>query len=1364
MFKNYVTPHCHQSSFDTGSTPKQFIARELELETGYTTVTDHGSLAAAREVFDLAKEKKITPIVGLEAYFRDDDCPILKAEGIQKGVRYRHRETGSVKEADKWEDLDDKEKLAYEPEYGYFNYWKYAHLTMHFLDAEAYETGVRLLSAADLRAERHGSERKPLFGWKELEELGSKNVTFGSGCLIGMVQRHLLGSGKGFTSGNNPLLGFKYYERLRSIVKPGNFFVEAFPHVCTHNWESKVVIEYEDETTETFPEWKSLKTNVGEGIKAKDLAKVFNTRANEHHTLYEVMEQRKWVAREGKAIKEIRHDEGYVQNECRPWTGEDGDVQLGCNKFVMDLAKMHGDPVLISDDSHYAHKDEKIIQNVRLNSGGSWRFYGHHHRQSSQESAAYFLDVMGLNICDIEKFIDNSHAWADRFRGFGFKQRLSLPTSFYEGNTSERFMRLVQKHGRMTWGDQKYVDRLGSEITLLRDNGTVDLLPYFFVAEEVCSEYEKAGLLTGPGRGSAAGLLISYLLGITHVDPLKYGLSQERFLTLDRIKGGKFPDIDQDLPSRDLLVDPETGWLKKRFGDCYAQISTDTKLKLRSSVKDVMRFTTADYEWQKRQRIMNDVEELTKKFLQAPQGIEDHDFVHGYLDADSVMQKGSIEYDKALMEFIRQYPEEWAIVDRCLGLPRQKSRHACGYVICNEPVSNFIPLTSVSDVTVTQYTAKSVEAVGGLKMDYLVVNSLNDIQDCIRLIQERAGTPDGTGFAFPAPGESISVDGRRVPWFRLVPDSKRLYDIWDLPQDQEVFRDICEGRTETVFQFNTDGAKKWLRYFNHVRFTDENGQVHKALDTDEALAAFTALDRPGPLDYYVGADESRDEKGHNMLVEYARRASGEAPTGNLPVLDRLLPETMGVIVYQEQLQSIYQKVGRTDALQADSFRQHISKKQMEKVYKDKAIFMPGALQELDPHIAENLWQSMETFGKYGFNKSHAVCYASKIGYACAWLKHWYPLEWWTAVLRNASKNEVNEDFWPYCGKLVLMPDVAKSGDRFQVEGKRIRAPLNLLGGIGPEAHKQLIAGLPYSSIEDFCQKIQAHRMKNAKPVTKMMKDRKTGLEAPVTRLKPGTSALHRGVVYTLIQSGAMDSLFPPETTILEQLNAYEQALAVATQKKPEKVNYDKYGRISQLVRYQMRKSVLPVYSADLVPMLVDMGVQGIFERPYKTVEGKESMHRYIVYRKQNYRGEVEDIETALSSGQTFHFLNRDEEFPKGGLVAVAGFVKSARKFTYAGGEQGTKSAMEMVIDVEGFDFKLVRWSGKDGRLQSKYTEAALRGAIVLAVATKFDPRKPFAIEDIRIIQDPLSFKSEESSSATTQEKVNAQENPQALAS
>lgn len=655
-FRNFPSAHVHPHSFDSASTPEAFLKRELELQTGYLTVTDHGSLAACRKIYDLAHNAKITPILGIEAYVRDDDCSILKAGGISK---------------------NDKGTFA--------DYQKYYHLTMHFLDQDAYETGVKLLSLADARAERHGSERKPLFNWNDLEELGSKNVTMTSSCLIGMISRHLVQS-------DRPDLALGYFNKLRSIVKPGNFYVELFPHVCDRVWKNGVVIVLGEGTRTIYWDSKKLLTNVGE-ITAIDLVKEFSKKSNEHHFLIGVKERSKYVEFEPKKILSVEKIEDFLPNDCTA-AFPDGDVQKGANKFVLELAEKYKLPILIGDDSHFATPEEKIVQDIRLStySQGNWKFSSSYHRQDSKEAFDYFLQHLDISEATFEKWIDSSHEWAHRFKGFEFKTEISLPTKFYlqpNDSSLEYLFKLIHQTGRYDESNPKYRDRLIAEIKLLKYNGIIDLIPYFFIDEEICRVYEKNGLLTGPGRGcflpdtlvllkdnktkpiqeiqigdivysddnsenavehlwtypideeiiklhfldgtiigctldhqffttlgwesasklatidskmpsavyrtnskdfghiyqitrekytglvydlmvknrrtynvhgyvvhnSAAGLLLSYLLGITHVDPLQYDLSMDRFLTIDRIKSGKLPDIDLDLQTREFLVD-----------------------------------------------------------------------------------------------------------------------------------------------------------------------------------------------------------------------------------------------------------------------------------------------------------------------------------------------------------------------------------------------------------------------------------------------------------------------------------------------------------------------------------------------------------------------------------------------------------------------------------------------------------------------------------------------------------------------------------------------------------------------------------------------------------------------------------------
>jgi DNA polymerase-3 subunit alpha len=882
----------------------------LELGTGCLVVTDHGTMQACRHVYDSAKKAGLTPILGVEAYFRDDNCPILLAGGI----------------------TDIKE------------YSKYFHITLHAMDEEAYYALVGVLSDACLnRMERHGSEEKPLFNWADLEKLSKFNITFTTGCLIGMVQRHMING--------RPDLAEAYYTKLKEIVRPGNLYVEVFPHKTDKNWVAGVFIELENGQKARYYEGKKLKID-GVEIDAKTAAKKLKFDGSSLNVLQEVKNYRVWeVPTCGTGtIKSIKHVEDFIENDCIPGA-TDSDSQKWTNKAMLELAAKHGEPVLVSDDAHFATANEKVLQDVRLMAGGgSWRFYASYHRHTSEEAFEYFKSVMDIPESTFGGWVENNVKWSERFKRFSLTSKAQLPVSFYPSDSLRHTKALIDKVGRMEWSNPEWTARLRAEIDMLHANGVQDLLPYFFIDEEVCELYEKSGFLTGPGRGSAAGLLLSYLLGITHVDPLRYQLSMERFLTKDRIKNGKWPDIDQDLPSRHLLIDeddPNKGWLKDRFGDHIAQISTDTKLKIRSSILDVARVKLG--------HVPPELAKLAHSIEAAPQGVEDSDFVFGYEGAGGFVE-GTINTDPALKEYVQAYPTHWPIVQRLLGLPRQKSRHACAFAILNSPVKNTIPLTRINGHVVTQYTAKSVEASGGLKMDFLVINILNDISHAIRLIQDR--NPE-------AMATNKLTTSKRVPKIRQIPQNGMLLDIWDLPSDQAVFNDVAEGKTETVFQFNTNTARGYLRLFNH----DADGDGKKGIRSVEDMAAFTALGRPGPLDAYV---EDAEGNKHNMLVEYANRAKGVGAVNPIKALDDLLPETHGVIVYQEQLQKIYQVVGKTTAVEADEFRVHIGKK-YEKYEKfrlsDRDTFLKGATEAVGAEVAQQIWDQMYTFGQYGFNKS-----------------------------------------------------------------------------------------------------------------------------------------------------------------------------------------------------------------------------------------------------------------------------------------------------------------------------------------------------------------------------------------------------------
>ena len=771
------------------------------------------------------------------------------------------------------------------------------------------------------------------------------------------------------------------------------------------------------------------------------------------------------------------------------------------------------------------------------------------------------------------------------------------------------------------------------------------------------------------------------------------------------------------------------GWLKQRFNDCFVQISNDTTLQIKSTVKDVARALLG--------QVPEDIEELVKKFLKPPQDVTDYQkYAFGYEDPVLGQVPGAIEEDLALREYIGKYPKHWEVVVKAIGLVRQRGRHPCAYIISDIPVSNFIPLTKVGEHIVSSFTMGSVEAAGGLKMDFLKVNSINDIQNTISLIQKRNNFKKKTYY----------IDNKRVPFIRTLPlKNGEISDIWDLPEDQDVYKDICEGRTETVFQFNTNGARKWLKYFNYIK-KEENGIVYRGLSNIEDLSLFNALNRKGPLDYYM-EDENGDK--HNMLVEFTRRARGEAIIDPSDTLKILIPETGGIIVYQEQLQKIFQIVGDTTLEAADEFRVHISKK--KGVENDKRVFMKGATEKYGEEQALDLWARLESFANYGFNKSHAVCY-SVISYACAYLKHHYPLEWWCAVLGNADKDEINETFWPHCGHLIDLPDVNLSEDKFSIQNEKIRAPLTLLLGVGEGAHKQLCAGRPYKDIDDFCQKIEQWKKDRATPVldaegnpvykeVKKPGKRKTKLAigkypgrlvSPVSdpeelekvpKMRMGSNALNKTVVSNLITAQTMDSLFPPEFTLTDKIDAYLEAAAKASGNKKAKPNeafYDTTG-ISQ---YLVRKKILPSFPDSAIKYIRDERLVKIHNRNCWVISSEET-YTFASFEDINNINNL-DPWPGLSDGLT---------------VAVAAYIIDEKKFTWSG-----KEACEYLFDIDGSKFSCVKWADKKEKKLTGVHSLSLVGSVVVCVLNKWKAEKPFSIRNMYLIKGSLEDSKNEGSS------------------
>lgn len=508
-----VNPHSHLQSLDTGSSIEDFVRREKELDAKYLACTDHGTMAALYVAYVKSKNAGLQLIPGIEGYLYDQNDPILAQAGISKGPK------------------------------GYKDYLKYTHITLHTPTISVYEALSKELSMAP--RELHGSERKPIFGWKQLEILADAGATAGSGCLIGAVARHLMK--------DRPDIAEAYYLRLKNLFGD-RFYVELFPHKCTHNWIEGVFLTVRvGDTTETlkfYPE-KKVRTNLSEEISVSDLAIEFNRADNKHTVLLGIKNRFVWEET-SKSLVKVEHVEDFIQNQCTP-ENPNGDVQLDANKFLYELAKKHGDKILVSLDSHIAYPEDKIIQDVCLAQLGAWRMHESYHIKSNEECALHFKQTMGISDREFEGWVENSAGWASRFDGFSFNYKPQLPAKFYPSDTEAHLRTLLKKHNRIP-DLPEYQARLNYEIDVLKNNGVKDMLPYFFMFEEICEKASEQGLVLGAGRGSSAGVLINYGLGVTHRDPIKEGLSFERFTNLPRILSGKWPDIDQDLPYVEFLV------------------------------------------------------------------------------------------------------------------------------------------------------------------------------------------------------------------------------------------------------------------------------------------------------------------------------------------------------------------------------------------------------------------------------------------------------------------------------------------------------------------------------------------------------------------------------------------------------------------------------------------------------------------------------------------------------------------------------------------------------------------------------------------------------------------------------------------
>ncbi|MEK6374827.1 MAG: DNA polymerase III subunit alpha [Acidobacteriota bacterium] len=579
---------------------------------------------------------------------------------------------------------------------------------------------------------------------------------------------------------------------------------------------------------------------------------------------------------------------------------------------------------------------------------------------------------------------------------------------------------------------QEYWDRLDREIEIIRNMGFPG---YFLVVWDFIKYAKDNHIPVGPGRGSAAGSLVAYSMGITDIDPLDYDLLFERFLNPERLS---MPDIDIDfcMNRRGEVIE----YVRRKYGeDKVAQIITFGTMAAKSVVRDVGRVLGLPYGL---------VDKVAKTIPAGP----DVTLITAAEDSPALAE--AMKNDKEVERIIE-------IGSKLEGLARHAGMHAAGVVITPEPVTNYVPLYRTNrDEIVTQFDMRVVEKMGLLKIDFLGLRTLTVIDDAIKSAKAAEG-----------------VD----------------IDIENLPLDEpEVYRLFQEGRTKGVFQFESGGMVDVLRRARPTRFED--------------LAAFNALYRPGALDA-------------GMVDEFVRRKNGTSKARYLvPAMKEILEETYGVIVYQEQVMQIAQAVAGFSLGDADLLRKAMGKKDKAIMEQQREKFISGAVSNsYTRQKAGEIFDYIEPFARYGFNKSHSVAYAL-VAYQTAWLKLHYPLHFMAALMTSemdrtdAVVKFINEA--AQMGIKILPPDMNESNYAFTVVGQNIRFGLGAVKGVGSSAIDSILEARrrigKFTSLLQFCESVDLR-------------------------------ACNKKVIEALVKSGSFDFLGEPRRALFESLESTADA-------------------------------------------------------------------------------------------------------------------------------------------------------------------------------------------------------------------------------
>ncbi|MFA5777222.1 MAG: DNA polymerase III subunit alpha [Parcubacteria group bacterium] len=676
------------------------------------------------------------------------------------------------------------------------------------------------------------------------------------------------------------------------------------------------------------------------------------------------------------------------------------------NEGLIAISKETGIPLVATSDIHYVNKDDNSAQDILLCIQTNRKVF----EKDRMNLMAFDLSLrtpeeMEKSFGHIPGAIENTQVVSDKCN---FEIKLGetqLPHyDVPEGFTDKTYLRkLVEEGLQKRFGDDitsVQTERMEYELSVIEKTGFVS---YFLIVQDFVNWAKNQGIVVGPGRGSAAGSFISYLIGITNIDPIKYNLLFERFLNPERIS---MPDVDMDFA--DDRRDDVLNYVRKKYGDDHvAQIITFGTMAARAAIRDTGRALGYPYE----------LCDKTSKMIPMFSTIEEA--------VDQVVE---------LREAYQKDPSVKKLIDsakKLEGVARHASMHACGVVITKNPVTEYSPLQRIigkTEGTVTQYSSSTkssyVEKIGLLKMDFLGLKNLTIMQNTLKIVRKTRGM-------------DINIDD--IP-----------------PDDEETFKLLQDAKTTGVFQLESTGMKRYLKQLKPTVFED--------------IIAMVALYRPGPMDWIPNFIAG---KHGTRKINYLH-----------PKLEPILENTYGVAVYQEQIMQIARDLAGFTLGEADVLRKAMGKKISQLIKEQKIKFVEGCIKhEINEKIADKVFAFIEPFAGYGFNRSHAACYAL-IGYQTAYLKAHYPAEFMAALL-TSDQNDIDrvaiEVFeCQEIGIEVLPPNINESFEDFAVVKDEkgnglIRFGLNAIKNVGSTVAREIVSerkiGGKYKTIADLLERV-----------------------------------------------------------------------------------------------------------------------------------------------------------------------------------------------------------------------------------------------------------------------------------------------------